>query len=370
MGSIIERTKTNGEISYQAMVKVPGSKAAVKTFADRVSAQDFINDFECDLKIANLLSQKRSKPRTNNNGQSRDEAAKAREEQWRNKWLKETMESYKDAKVPGKMVVRTNTLTFIKIGGDVMLGEIDEKWVEDYIAAGLKCKSQTGRLYKVSTIAAHLMCIATAMKWQAKQLGAKGEKLPLKSNMLPAGWDDGRERRISSDEEMRIVNHFASKPWASSKHYMWLFRLALETAARLQELVLAEWSEFNLEERHWTIPAKHCKTRKSRIVPLSSKAIECLEEMRILRSDESRRVFHAISSPHMASLRFRLNLIQLGIVGLTFHDTRHEAISRMVLKQRKLTVFEIMTIVGHSSIKMLKRYANLRPGELVEKWSD
>ncbi len=70
----------------------------------------------------------------------------------------------------------------------------------------------------------------------------------------------------------------------------------------------------------------------------------------------------------MASLRFRLNFIRLGIVGLTFHDTRHEAVSRMVLTQRKLTVFEIMNIVGHSSLKMLKRYTNLRPSELVDKW--
>jgi integrase len=320
------------------------------------------------LKVAKLLRQQRAKTRAQNEGQSREESAAAREEQWRNKWLKETLQAYKKAKVAGKIDIRTNTLTMIKIGGDVKLGEIDECWVEDYIAAGQRCESQRGRLFKISSISAHLMGISAAMKWQAKQLGAKGEKLPLKSSMFPAGWDDGRERRISADEESRILQHFASKPWASSKHYLGLFKLALETAARLQELVLAEWSEFSLEGRHWIIPANHCKTRKSRIVPLSSQAIRCLEEMRLLKSHESPRVFHAISSPHMASMRFRLNLLRLGIVGLTFHDARHEAVSRMVLTQRNLTVFEIMGIVGHSSLKMLKRYANLRPSELVDKW--
>jgi integrase len=60
----------------------------------------------------------------------------------------------------------------------------------------------------------------------------------------------------------------------------------------------------------------------------------------------------------------------LGIKDLRFHDLRHEAISRIVLKQRHLSVFEIMKIVGHSSIEMLNRYANLRGEELSRKLID
>ena len=370
MGSIIERTLSNGDVSYQGMVKIPGAKAAVKTYKDRNSAQTFIDSIERDLKIAKLVRLKRAETRVLTEGQSREDTNKAREEQWRDMWLNETLKGYKAAMLVGKMTIRTNPLTIIKIGGDVKLGEIDENWVEDYIAAGQKFKSQTGRVFKVSSIAVHLMSIASAMKWQAKRLGAKGERLPLQSNMLPAGWDDGRERRLSPVEESKIVQSFAASPRASSKHYLWLFKLALETAARLQELVLADWGEFNLEGRHWTIPAKHSKTRKSRLVPLSSQAIRCLEEMRLIKSDKSFRVFHAIKEPHRASVHYHNTLKRLGIVGLTFHDCRHEAVSRMVLTQRKLTVFEIMTIVGHSSLRMLKRYTNLRPEELVDKWID
>ena len=60
----------------------------------------------------------------------------------------------------------------------------------------------------------------------------------------------------------------------------------------------------------------------------------------------------------------------MGIADLRWHDLRHEAISRMVLKQRHLSVFEIMDIVGHSSIEMLKRYTNLRGDELAAKLID
>lgn len=39
----------------------------------------------------------------------------------------------------------------------------------------------------------------------------------------------------------------------------------------------------------------------------------------------------------------------------------------MVLHHRQLSTFEIMTVVGHSSIAMLRLYANLRGEELVER---
>lgn len=45
----------------------------------------------------------------------------------------------------------------------------------------------------------------------------------------------------------------------------------------------------------------------------------------------------------------------------------HEAISRMVLHKRKLSPFEIMKIVGHSSLAILNRYANLRGSDLVDR---
>lgn len=67
------------------------------------------------------------------------------------------------------------------------------------------------------------------------------------------------------------------------------------------------------------------------------------------------------------SCGFRRYADRAGLVDYRFHDLRHEAISRMVLYKRKLSVFEIMAIVGHSSTKMLMRYANLRGEELVDR---
>lgn len=63
-------------------------------------------------------------------------------------------------------------------------------------------------------------------------------------------------------------------------------RLAYEflilTATRTSEVILAEWSEVDLEETSWTIPAERMKAKKIFRVPLSHRCIEILEQAKEL----------------------------------------------------------------------------------------
>lgn len=63
-------------------------------------------------------------------------------------------------------------------------------------------------------------------------------------------------------------------------------KLALEflvlTATRTNDVRGAEWSEMDLEDAVWTIPAHRFKTRRSHRVPLSRRALEVLDEAREL----------------------------------------------------------------------------------------
>ena len=54
------------------------------------------------------------------------------------------------------------------------------------------------------------------------------------------------------------------------------------TAARLSEVTEARWSEFDLEDRLWTIPPDRMKKRRRHRVPLSRQALRILEEARAL----------------------------------------------------------------------------------------
>ena len=55
-----------------------------------------------------------------------------------------------------------------------------------------------------------------------------------------------------------------------------LFRLLLITGQRKSEVAEARWSEFDLDKREWTIPAKRMKAEAAHMVPLSDEAMKLL----------------------------------------------------------------------------------------------
>ena len=51
------------------------------------------------------------------------------------------------------------------------------------------------------------------------------------------------------------------------------------------------------------------------------------------------------------------------IEGLTFHDLRHGATSRLF--EKGLNPMQVAAITGHKTLQMLKRYTHLRAEDLV-----
>ena len=56
-------------------------------------------------------------------------------------------------------------------------------------------------------------------------------------------------------------------------------QLAPLVFVRINELIRAEWTEFNLEAAEWRIPAERMKMRQPHIVPLSRQALEIFREL-------------------------------------------------------------------------------------------
>ena len=367
MGSIIERTKKSGAVSYQAMVKIPGARAAVKTFDEREMAQAFINNIEAQR----ALVAKARMVKLVTAIEPEDEVLRAKDAQraWANSWLKESLNERKKVGDLPKRDARSID-TVIRLAGDVKLAELDRKWVKAFLARARspKANPRRGGPYAWASIVDLFNIVKSTMSWQAEELGAAGGRLKFGKTDLPDGWDVCRERRLSKDEERSLLRRFMSnRQKTRRRHWIRIFRLALNTAARMQELHLAEWSEFNLDGRFWTIPAAHTKKKKTRVVPLNRAALRALRAMWLIRDPQSPRVFHVLGNTHSLSNCFYHLTLNMGLEDLRFHDLRHEAISRMVLTERQLRVSDIMKIVGHSSIEMLERYSNLRGDELASQ---
>jgi len=83
-------------------------------------------------------------------------------------------------------------------------------------------------------------------------------------------------------------------------------RLALEfavlTAARSQEVRLATWSEFDLENALWTVPADHMKMRREHEVPLSPEAVAVLRSAKAVRREGTDVVFPGMNGGVMSDM--------------------------------------------------------------------
>ena len=97
--------------------------------------------------------------------------------------------------------------------------------------------------------------------------------------------------------------HHAAMPYAEVPAFLTRLRasggvwgrLALEfvilTAARSQEVRLATWGEFDIENALWTVPADHMKMKREHVVPLPSEAVSVLRSAMAVRIDGTNLVF-------------------------------------------------------------------------------
>jgi integrase len=215
--------------------------------------------------------------------------------------------------------------------------------------------------------------INTAIKWRADQLNINPPTFVITEKAFDEAGraeglrkedrDNSRDRRFDHGEEARLMATIDQIGGAAGEDWRLFVGLAIETGARLQELAWMEWREIDATGEWWHIPGKHSKT-KSRAMSLTDEAMRIIARLRELRHPTSLRLFHSMHETKQISDDFAGIVRKAGLPDFRFHDLRHEGISRFVLTQIRLPIKVIMTMVGHSSLKMLDRYAKLRPNEM------
>ena len=126
----------------------------------------------------------------------------------------------------------------------------------------------------------------------------------------------------------------------------WLW--AIETAMRAGEICALRWVDLDVASRVAHVRAVEQgakKTGRSRVVPLSTEALRLVEQCRGLDGD---RVF-GLQSPILDAL-FRKARDRAMVEGLTFHDSRAEALTRL---SKKLDVMQLARVSGHKDIRLL-----------------
>jgi integrase len=117
---------------------------------------------------------------------------------------------------------------------------------------------------------------------------AKGRGLRDGEN--PARWSGYLDEMLAASSKVAPVRHHAAMPYAELPAFMGELRMRNSMSARALELTIlcatrtgetigATWSEIDLDEALWTIPAGRTKTGQEHRVPLSRRCVELLQAL-------------------------------------------------------------------------------------------
>lgn len=239
--------------------------------------------------------------------------------------------------------------------GDYSLAVLDQRLVARYRDLRLR-GSATRQAVGESTVRKELYMLSKVLDFAQTECGIvlpRGN--PVDKIRKPS---DGkaRDRRLTSDEWAKVK----AQCLASRNIYLWpAVELAVETCARQGELLALTWRHVDLKRRLAHLP--ETKNGEARSVPLSPRALAVLEALPRSISGEVIPV-QRMTLYHV----FAAALKRAEVEGFTFHDLRHEGLSRLA-ERGDFSVLEMAAVSGHKTLQMLKRYTHLQAEKLADK---
>lgn len=327
--------RKRGELQWQAIVKRKGFPGQSKTWNTRKEAEAWARQIESEMDRGVFVS--------------RVEAERAT--------LAEIIERYRADELPKKRGK----------GFGPALNALESR-LGKYSLAGLSSKLITDyrkkRLVSVSadTVRKEINLLSKLIDLAGKEWGMPLPANPCAMVSRPAP-GKARDRRLEGDEIGRLLAK-------CEPHMQALIRFAIETAARLGELLSVKWVDVDLKKRVMIVRGIDERGTKNddaiRAVPLSSAAVSVFDELKKMPRGIDGRVFYWWKASDSFNKSWRRATARAGIEDLRFHDLRHEATSRL-FEKGVFDSMEVASITGHKTLQMLKRYTHLRAEDLAKK---
>lgn len=178
-----------------------------------------------------------------------------------------------------------------------------------------------------------------------------------------------RTRRLQGDEYDRLL---AACEADQNPYLAAVFVFCVESAARRSEAVNLKWAGVDLE--NGTALFLDTKNSDDRTIGLSPKAIELLSKLPSRPhpgEPVGERLVFPVSADSItrafgrARKRCGIKGSRESLDGMTFHDQRHEATSRLV--EEGFHILEVMAQTGHRSTESLKRYVHPKATNIPAK---
>lgn len=348
MGSIRERPKKDGTISYTAQIilKRKGHKTyrEAATFARRTQAVAWLKNREAELKQPGGIERAKVKGMT----------------------LSDTIDLYINESVRDLGRTKTQVLRSIK-GYD--LGDLDAADVgsEDIVAFARELAATGMKPQTVQNYLSHLSAVIAIAKpaWGVPlDSGAMKDAFTVAKRLGLTARSDKRGRRPTLPELDRLMTFFAEQ-WERGNATVPMVQVvpfALFSTRRLGEIVRLDAADYDAEGKRILVrDMKHPgqKLGNDQWCDLPDEAI------RFMGEPGRGRIFPYTDDAIGAA--FTRACKMLDIEDLHFHDLRHEGISRLF--EMGWSIPRVATVSGHRSWQSLQRYTHLRQtGDKYEDW--
>ncbi len=327
MASFIQRPGPSGKRVWQAHIRRRGYKTQVRTFNTKAEAQAWAATIESEIARGVFVSRTEAEATT----------------------LEEALDRYAlEVSAHKRSVGREASTIRWWQASPLARRSLASIRGKDVAAAAADRTVGANTIRIRLALLSHLFNVARTA-WGMESLSNPVELVKGQRPKLPPG----RTRRLVGDEETRLLNAARTYGGEIGPIITW----AIETAMRRGEIAAMRWEHVDRKARVLLVP--ETKTGTPRRVPLSSRALAVLDGL-VRRIDG--RVWGM--RPDSISQAFERICSTAGIEGLTFHDLRHEATSRIF--EKGLNPMQVSTITGHKTLQMLKRYTHLRAEDLVE----
>ena len=331
MATITPRKDQDGNvIGYQAQVRKRGHPTQTKTFRGKRDAEAWARLMESEMERGLWRDRSESEGTT----------------------LAQCIERYLLEVTPHKKNSRPEVLKLQQWLGRPIAKRFMSAIRGRDVAEAIKDMEGEGKAG--NTIRLHLAVLSHLFKVAKTEWGMEAISNPVESVRKPR-LPQGRDRRLVGNEEDRLIESCKND---ENPDIVYIVQFAIETAMRRSEICGLRWENVNLAGRVALLP--DTKNGTVRRVPLSSVAVSVLTAL-------PRRLDGLVwdVKADTVTRSFERACRRADIDGLTFHDLRHEATSRLF--EKGFNPMEVSTITGHKTLQMLKRYTHLRAEDLAKR---
>ena len=368
MGTITKR----GELQWQAKVRRKGYPAQSRTFSYKEDAEKWVRELERAADTGGVVDRREAEKNT----------------------LGAILRRYQVEVTPSKKSADIESVKIDVLMKDATLPKLKMSAVTSSAVASWRDR----RLKQVSgaTVNREIDVLSAVINHARREWGVHVENpIPLIKRPEKAR---ARDRRFSVEEETYLLaaltggERLADGTFSKGARNPWLLplvKLAIETAMRRGELLSLTWENVDLKRQTAHLP--DTKNGDPRTVPLSTRAVAILQALPLPEVDEEdsdieapqrtgpvfpttalalrkgfARAIERAQEQYRADCKQAKRRPAAGFLeDVHFHDTRHEAASR--LAEKLTNVLELSAVTGHKDLRMLKRYYHPRAEDLAKK---